>query len=133
MNESSEPAGDAADRDVGRACKTPLVDLLAAIPSDARMIYDQSPTESQNIPVGRLAAEAREEIERLRAENEALRESLIIYICAPQTVPFHIEARARMVLALNALFSGERNESAGMSNEQKASATCNATTQETER
>jgi hypothetical protein len=67
MNDHNRPPFcGAVDRDDRQACKTPLVDLLAAIPSDARMIYDQSPTESQNIPVGRLAAEACQEIKRLR-------------------------------------------------------------------
>lgn len=50
-----------------QACQTPLVDLLRSIPADARMVYEVSPTESHNIPVGRLCADALAEIERLQA------------------------------------------------------------------
>lgn len=49
------------------ASQTPLLDLLRAVPADARQVYEHGPTHSQNIPFGRLAAEAVAEIERLRA------------------------------------------------------------------
>jgi hypothetical protein len=41
---------------LAEAGETPLLALLADIPADARMIYEHSPTHSQSIPVGVLAA-----------------------------------------------------------------------------
>ena len=50
------------------ACETPLIDLLLGVPADARMIYEESPTSSHSIPVGRLCADAAAAIERLRTD-----------------------------------------------------------------
>lgn len=57
-------------------CETPLVDLLAGIPADARLCYEHSPTHHQMIPVGRLARQAADSIRALLADVAALREEL---------------------------------------------------------
>ena len=49
------------------AMQTPILDLLRDVPEDARQVYEHDSMHSQNIPFGRLAAEAADEIERLRA------------------------------------------------------------------
>lgn len=57
------------------AKQTPLLDLLRSVPADARLSYEHSPIEYSMIPVGRLAAEAADEIERLcRALHEVAEE-----------------------------------------------------------
>lgn len=53
-----------------RECMTPLLDLLDAVPLDARMTYEHSPIEHSMISVGRhcrAAAERIRELERLEA------------------------------------------------------------------
>lgn len=62
-----------------QAYQTPLIDLLRSIPSDARMVYEETPTSSHSIPVGRLAAEAVAEIERLTAEVKATKQDALRY------------------------------------------------------
>ena len=57
------------------AAETPLLDLLRDVPLDARLSYEHSPTYHQYIPVGTLISKAIGEIERLRAEVEALRDA----------------------------------------------------------
>jgi hypothetical protein len=52
--------------------QTPLIDLLQAVPTDARMVYEHGPFESHAIPVGRLCHEAQAEIRVLRAQLAAL-------------------------------------------------------------
>ena len=49
-----------------QACQTPIIDLLRDIPADARMVYEVNPTHHQSIPVGVLAHQAADEIDRLR-------------------------------------------------------------------
>jgi hypothetical protein len=51
-----------------QAYKTPLIDLLKAIPADARMTYEHHSTHHSMIPVGRLSAEAVDEITTLRQQ-----------------------------------------------------------------
>ena len=48
-------------------CKTPLIELLLAVPADARTSYKLSKTHYSFIPVGHYCHEAAEEIERLSA------------------------------------------------------------------
>lgn len=62
---------DALPARLSRPCETPLVDLLQAVPTDARMVYEHGPFESQMIPVGRLCHEAQAEIRVLRAQLAA--------------------------------------------------------------
>lgn len=50
--------------------KTPITDLLADVPADARVMYEHHSTYHQNIPFGWLAKEALDEISRLKAEME---------------------------------------------------------------
>ena len=50
--------------------QTPILDLLRDIPADARMVYEVNPTHHQSIPVGVLAHQAADEIDRLRAERD---------------------------------------------------------------
>ena len=64
--------------------QTPLVELLLAVPEDARLIYEHSPTESQSIPVGPMCRQAAMELatatrerDEARAEVERLRSTLI--------------------------------------------------------
>lgn len=59
-----------------QARQTPITDLLRDIPADARMVYEVTPTHHQSIPVGVLAKNAADEIERLRAERDELRRQL---------------------------------------------------------
>jgi hypothetical protein len=59
--------------------QTPILDLLRDIPADARMVYEVNPTHHQSIPVGVLAHQAADEIERLRADLE--REQLRLAAC----------------------------------------------------
>ena len=66
--------------------QTPLVELLLAVPEDARLIYEHSPTESQSIPVGPMCrqaamglATATRERDEARAEVEGLRSALGFY------------------------------------------------------
>lgn len=47
--------------------QTPITDLLRDIPADARMVYEVTPTHHQSVPVGVLAKNAADELERLRA------------------------------------------------------------------
>jgi len=58
--------------DIDNAAETPLLDLLRNVPTDARVVYEHNPTHHQYIPAGRLCAEAAAEIEKLRAERDAL-------------------------------------------------------------
>jgi len=62
-----------------RACKTPLIDLLKAIPADARMTYEHHSTHHSMIPVGRLASEAVDEITSLRQQVAELDARLSAY------------------------------------------------------
>jgi len=64
--------------------QTPLVELLLAVPEDARLIYEHSPTESQSIPVGPMCRQAAMELatatrerDEARAEVERLRSALV--------------------------------------------------------
>ena len=50
--------------------QTPILDLLRDIPADARMVYEVNPTHHQSIPVGVLAHQAADEIDRLRASRD---------------------------------------------------------------
>lgn len=50
-----------------QARQTPIIDLLRDIPADARMVYEVTSTHHQSIPVGVLAKNAADEIERLTA------------------------------------------------------------------
>lgn len=50
-----------------QARQTPILDLLRDVPAGARMVYEVSPTHHQSIPVGRLAKDAADAIEHLRA------------------------------------------------------------------
>jgi len=56
-----------------RAAQTPIAELLARVPADARLIYEHSPTHSQSIQVGRLAADALAIIQSQAAEIERMR------------------------------------------------------------
>lgn len=56
-----------------QARQTPIIDLLRDIPADARMVYEVTSTHHQSIPVGVLAKQAADEIERLTAERDDLR------------------------------------------------------------
>jgi len=53
--------------------QTPILDLLRDIPADAHMVYEVNPTHHQSIPVGVLAHQAADEIDRLRAVLAAAR------------------------------------------------------------
>ena len=64
--------------------QTPLVELLLAVPEDARLIYEHSPTESQSIPVGPMCRQAAMELatatrerDEARAEVERLRSAFV--------------------------------------------------------
>lgn len=59
-----------------QARQTPIIDLLRDIPADARMVYEVTSTHHQSIPVGVLAKQAADEIERLAAERDELRRQL---------------------------------------------------------
>lgn len=61
---------------MSEAKQTPILDLLRDVPADARQVYEHDSMHSQNIPFGRLAAEAADEIARLRAEVAGLREEV---------------------------------------------------------
>ena len=52
--------------ELSRAQETPIKDLLAKIPADARLMYNGDGF-GMNIPIGSLAAKALAEIERLEA------------------------------------------------------------------
>jgi len=52
--------------------QTPILGLLRDIPADARMSYEVNPTHHQSIPVGVLAHQAADEIDRLRADAERM-------------------------------------------------------------
>ena len=71
------------------AAETPILDLLRSVPSDARMIYERSPIESQSIPVGSLAAKAAATIERLTAEVAALK---TVMVAAAEEIHAHWQA-----------------------------------------
>jgi hypothetical protein len=55
------------------ACETPLSELLARVPADARMTYEHSSTHHQMIPVGNLCNRAADRITSLEAELAKLR------------------------------------------------------------
>ena len=68
--------------------QTPLVELLLAVPEDARLIYEHSPTESQSIPVGPMCRQAAMELatatrerDEARAEVERMRGALCGLAC----------------------------------------------------
>src|SRR5690242_515849 len=63
-----------------RTCATPLHELLAAVPKDARVLEAVSTFESTNHPVGRLCHEASVELLRLASENAELHKSLAVYV-----------------------------------------------------
>ena len=50
--------------------QTPLVELLLAVPEDARLIYEHSPTESQSIPVGPMCRQAAMELATATRERD---------------------------------------------------------------
>ena len=54
------------------AAQTPLIDLLRSVQHDARLTYEHNPTHHQMIPVGRLCAQAANEIVALRAAMDEL-------------------------------------------------------------
>lgn len=54
---------------MNEAKRTPLLDLLRGIPTDARMTYEHHPTHHQMIPVGRLAHEAAARIAELEGKK----------------------------------------------------------------
>lgn len=54
------------------ATKTPILDTLRNVPEDARQIYEHDCMHSQNIPFGRIAAEAADTIEAQAARIKAL-------------------------------------------------------------
>jgi hypothetical protein len=56
--------------------QTPLLELLRGVPLDARVMYEHTPTSHQNIPAGRLCADAAAEIERLRDALDTMHEAL---------------------------------------------------------
>lgn len=58
-----------------RATQVPLIELLLRVPKDARHIYDESPTHSHSIPIGRLCHEAAATLQ-LQAQVEHLRRPL---------------------------------------------------------
>jgi len=53
--------------------QTPLVELLLAVPEDARLIYEHSPTESQSIPVGPMCRQAAMELATATSECDEAR------------------------------------------------------------
>ncbi len=53
--------------------QTPLVELLLAVPEDARLIYEHSPTESQSIPVGPMCRQAAMELATATRERDEAR------------------------------------------------------------
>ena len=60
----------------GEAAQTPLRDLLAKVPEDARMWYEHSSSSHTNIPVGRLCKEALAEIDRLQGICDIIRREI---------------------------------------------------------
>ena len=56
--------------------QTPLVELLLAVPEDARLIYEHSPTESQSIPVGPMCRQAAMELATATRERDEARAAL---------------------------------------------------------
>ncbi len=48
------------------AKQTPLIDLLNAVPKTARLLVEEENFSTRSIPVGKLCADAVEEIESLR-------------------------------------------------------------------
>ena len=56
--------------------QTPLVELLLAVPEDARLIYEHSPTESQSIPVGPMCRQAAMELATATRERDEARISV---------------------------------------------------------
>lgn len=56
-----------------RACQTPLLDLLRAVPRDARATYEHHSTSHSFFPYGRYAHEAADRIVALEAECARLR------------------------------------------------------------
>lgn len=56
----------------GQGSQTPLVEQLNAVPNDARIEYEHSPTHYQLIPVGRMCRDAAAEIASLREQLEVM-------------------------------------------------------------
>ncbi len=71
------------------SAETPLLDLLRAVPADARMIYEHDAFHSANIPVGRLCAEAVQEIEALREDVADVGKDAARYRWLRRNVTFH--------------------------------------------
>lgn len=87
-------AGVAEGGGVMKAKQTYLLDLLRAVPADAQMIYDHSPTSSINIPVGVLCDQAATHIAWLEdrlaavtADRDALTE-VLANTTGPERPPF---------------------------------------------
>lgn len=59
-----------------QACKTPLLDLLRAVPRGARAWYEHHSTGHSHIPYGMYCQDAASLIQELQAEVAALREAL---------------------------------------------------------
>jgi len=60
--------------------QTPLVELLLAVPEDARLIYEHSPTESQSIPVGPMCRQAAMELATATRERDEARAALAKFL-----------------------------------------------------
>jgi hypothetical protein len=68
-------SGDQADHEVAQ---TPLVDLLRAIPADARLEHEQPGPSYLLIPVGKHSHEAADTIDALRAEVDSAEMELAV-------------------------------------------------------
>jgi hypothetical protein len=67
------------------AQQVPLIEQLESVPEDARMIYEHSPFESENIPIGALCREA---AKALRAKlSEPTIDGWPLYSGLPQPEP----------------------------------------------
>lgn len=78
------------------AMKTPILDTLRNVPKDARQIYEHDCMHSQNIPFGRIAAEAADTIEaqaeRIRMLREALADAIVcVQDWSAYVAPYYLE------------------------------------------
>ena len=73
---SVHPTGAAMKEQSDTPRQTPLVELLLAVPEDARLIYEHSPTESQSIPVGPMCRQAAMELATATRERDEARAAL---------------------------------------------------------
>lgn len=79
------------------AVLTPVQDLLGSIPADARLIYEHSPTDSQSIPIGKLAQRARALILHLLRRQDELLETTNRYLGRARQAEYALAHSDRLV------------------------------------